>query len=34
MITKRSKGYKPYLYIPIKYKFITVYIKNNTGRGN
>ena len=31
MITKRSKGYVPYLYKQIKYKSRTVYINNKTG---
>ena len=33
MITKKSKGDALYLYTPIKYKSITVYIKNKTGSG-
>ena len=33
MITKRSKGYVPYLSTGKKYKSITVYIKNKTGGG-
>ena len=32
MITKRSKGYVPYLYTKIKYESITVYIENKTGK--
>ena len=31
MITKRSKGYVPYLYTQIKYKRLTVHIKNKKG---
>ena len=31
MITKRSKGYVPYLYTRIKYKSKTVHIKTKTG---
>ena len=31
MITKTSTGYAPYLYTQIKYKSITVYIKNKKG---
>ena len=34
MITKRSKVYVPYLYAWIKYKSITVYIKNKKGGGS
>ena len=31
MITKRSKGYVPYLYTRINYTSINVYINNKTG---
>ena len=34
MITKRSKGYEPYLYTQIKSKRKTVYIKTKTGGGD
>ena len=34
MITKRSKGYAPYLYTQIKYKSITACIKSKTVRGD
>ena len=31
MITKKSKGYVPHLHTQIKYKSITIYMKNKTG---
>ena len=31
MITKRSRGYVPYLYVKRKCKITTVYINNKTG---
>ena len=34
MITKRWKGYVPYLYTQIKYKNVTVYINNKAGGGD
>ena len=33
MISKRSKVYVPYLFMQIKYKSITGYIKNQKGGG-
>ena len=33
MIIKRSKGYVLHLYTRVKYKSMTVYIKNKTGEG-
>ena len=32
MITKRSKGYVPFLYTQIKYKSLTVFINKTGGR--
>ena len=34
MITKRSKGYVPYLYTQRMYKVITVYVNNKTREGD
>ena len=34
MITKRSKGYVPYLYTQRKYKIITAYMNSKTGGGD